>query len=69
MRKDPKSIKKLSVLFHFFGSGQAKYASRVLMKLTPVINFINNLGAAFAPIYSDKRIILSKRIVLVKLSS
>ncbi len=51
---DPKSAKKYIkavVLFALLGSGQVKASSKMLMKLTPLVNFINILWTAFALIF------------------
>ncbi len=52
MSKDPKSEKRQSsyqCLFLLLGSASAKAARKTLMRLTPVLNFINVQCTAFAP--------------------
>jgi len=50
MSTDPKSTKKtdgLTVLFALLGSAHIKAALKMLMKLTPIVNFTNILQAPF----------------------
>ncbi len=46
-----KKAQKLSIFFALLGSACAKAAYRMLMKLTPGVNFINILRAAFLPLF------------------
>jgi len=54
----PKAQKdsKNASLFALLGSARVKVACRTLMKLTPLVNFINILLAAFAPIFLCQKI-------------
>jgi hypothetical protein len=52
-RRDPKSVRTQSshqYLFTLLGSTSVKAVRRTLMKLSPGVNFINILRAAFAPV-------------------
>jgi len=59
MNADPKSAKKtdsLTVSLLLLGSAKVKAAHEMLVKLTPVVNFINILPAAFAPILFHQKV-------------
>jgi len=54
--KAEKDTDDLTVFFALLGSMSVKAALKTLVKLTPVVNFIYILGAAFAQIFFHQKV-------------